>query len=346
MKKNITGVLVLAGLLLGGCKAENSNESARFISPEIGSNAYSGESLVLKIDAGSLAFDSVVYFVDSTRLAVRTDTSSVPLPTTKLAMGNRLITARIYRAGAAENTTSNVILKPSSEPENIGYELLNTFPHDTSSYTQGLEYEDGIFYESDGEYGGSSLRKVAVSGKVLQKIDHEDNVFAEGLTVVGDKLIQLTWENKYGLIWDKKNLKQLGQFPYQSSLQGWGLTFDGRRLYKSDGSNMLYLLNKDTFREEGFLEVYSHAGPVDQLNELEYIGGKIYANVYQSEKIMIIDPQTGAVTGQIDLSGLYPKEERNAGADVLNGIAYDKSTGNLYVTGKRWDKLFQIRLKK
>lgn len=341
----ITVSLLSLGVLLG-CRSEDGGEAARFITPEVGSNAYAGETLSLKIDPGTPGFDSVVYYVDSIRIASKTDSSAVSVNTKGMRMGSRLLTARIYRGGSTEEVTSNVVLRPASEPENISYEVVRVYPHDTSSYTQGLEFHEGIFYESDGENGGSSIRKVAVSGKVLEKVDQEREIFAEGLTVIGDKVIQLTWQNRFGLVWDKNRLKVLGQFPYQSSIEGWGLTHDDQRLYKSDGSNMIYFLNRDTYREEGFLEVYSHAGPVEQLNELELIDGKIYANVYLTDKIVIIDPQTGAVTGEIDLSGLYPADERNAGADVLNGIAYDAGSKALYVTGKKWDKLFQIRLKR
>jgi len=345
MKKKFIGLLSLSAVLFA-CGPDKTNESISFQSPEIGSNAVAGQPLMLKLNLGGAEVDSVVYYLDSARIEKRTDSASVQVPTTGLRMGNRLITARVYRKGVEESVTSNIILKPGSEPANIGYEVVKTYPHDTSSYTQGLEFHDGIFYESDGEYGGSSLRKVAVSGKVLQKVDLSDDIFAEGLTLLGNKLIQLTWQNKFGMLWDKNSFKQLGQFPYQSSIEGWGLTNDTQRLYKSDGSNMLYFLNKDTFQEEGYLEVYNNEGPVDQLNELEFIDGKIYANIYLTDKIVAIDPKTGAVTGMIDLSGLYPQADRNAGADVLNGIAYDHDGGRLFVTGKKWNKLFEIRLKK
>lgn len=344
MKRNFLGLLSLAAFLFG-CGSEQTDETIFFQSPEMGSNAIAGEPLMLKLKLGSSAIDSVVYFLDSARIEKRTDSGSLEVPTSGLRMGNRLITAKVYRKGTEDNITTNVILKPAAPPLQVGYEVVNVYPHDTSSYTQGLEFQDGIFYESDGENGGSSLRKVALSGKVLQKVDLSSDIFAEGLTLVGNKLIQLTWQNKFGMIWDKESFKQLGQFPYQSSVEGWGLTNDSRRLYKSDGSNMLYFLNKETFQEEGYLEIYNNQGPVDQLNELEYIDGKIYANIYLSDKIVIIDPQTGAVTGEIDLTDLYPQATRNSVADVLNGIAYDNKGGRLFVTGKKWDKLFEIKLK-
>ncbi|HEY0897449.1 MAG TPA: glutaminyl-peptide cyclotransferase [Sphingobacteriaceae bacterium] len=346
MKKTIITVSLLSAVLLYSCKPDLSDEQVRFVSPEIGASAYAGEPVLLQVDPGTASFDSIVFYADGARISAATDSSAVQLDTRDLRMGNRLLTARIYRNGIIDSATSNVVLKPSAEPENIGYEVIRTFPHDTSSYTQGLEFHDGIFYESDGENGGSSIRKVALSGKVLEQVNQDPEIFAEGLTVIGDKVIQLTWLNKFGLVWEKSRFRVIGQFPYQSSPEGWGLTHDSSRLYKSDGSNMIYFLNRDTYMEEGFLEVYSHGGPVNQLNELEYIDGRIFANVYQTDMIVVIDPRTGAVTGQIDLSGLYPADTRNAGADVLNGIAYDPGSGALYVTGKKWDKLFQIRLKK
>jgi glutamine cyclotransferase len=271
----------------------------------------------------------------------------VVFPTATAKIGSRLFTAKVYSGGEAQELSTNVIIKPAQAPEQFSYKVLATFAHDTSSYTQGLEFHDGIFYESDGEYGSSSLRKVdPKTGKVLKKQDLANEVFAEGLSILGDKLVQLTWKENVGLIYNKNSLVLQGQFSYQNSREGWGLCNNGERFYKSDGTNQIYFLNKDTYQEEGFIEVYNNQGPVDQLNELEYVDGKIYANVYQSDKIVIVDPKTGAVTGEIDMSGILQPKDSYANTDVLNGIAYDSATKKLYVTGKNWAKLFQIALVK
>ena len=351
--RNKTTLKVSAFLLvftaLWGCKEDTPSDGISFLSPEIGTIVRSNESLTVRIDPGKEGIDSVVYILDSAIIERRTDTSSVKINTSDLKLGNRLLTARAYRNGKQMEATANFVLYSGIEPEQFSYQVIETFPHDTSSYTQGLEFHEGLFYESDGgkaDLGGSSLRKVEpATGKVLQKVDLSGDIFAEGLTVIGDRVLQLTWQQGYGFIYDRATFKQLGQFPYQTSLEGWGLAFDGKRIYKSDGSNMIWILNPQNYNEEAYLEVYDNNGPVDSLNELEVIDGKLYANVYDTDKIVIIDLSTGAVTGEIDLSGIYPPDRFKNG-EVLNGIAYDAESGRIFVTGKKWNKLFHIKVVK
>jgi len=346
MKK--TAYFFLCSLLaLASCTNSSTNQSAYFLIPEAGTSVSVGDevNLQLRFPDGKSA-DSVVYFVDDVRFSAVKDSQLVVFSTTTAKIGSRLFTAKVYSGGEAEELSTNVLIKPQA-PEQFSYKVLGTFAHDTSSYTQGLEFNDGMLYESDGEYGSSSLRKVDLkTGKVLKKQDLANEVFAEGLSILGDKLVQLTWQENVGLVYNKNSFVLQGQFPYQNSREGWGLCNNGERFYKSDGTNQIYLLNKDTYQEEGFIEVYNNQGPVDQLNELEFIDGKIYANVYQTDKIVIIDPKTGAVTGEIDLSGILQPKDRYANTDVLNGIAYDSAGKKLYVTGKNWAKLFQIILVK
>jgi glutamine cyclotransferase len=346
--RNLLYSFLCSLLALASCTNSSTNQSAYFLSPEAGTSVSVGDEvkLQLRFPEGKSA-DSVVYFVDDKRLSAVKDSQLVVFSTASAKIGSRLFTAKVYSNGEAQELSTNVIVKPAQAPEHFSYKVLATFAHDTSSYTQGLEFHDGIFYESDGEYGSSSLRKVDLkTGKVLKKQDLANEVFAEGLSILGDKLVQLTWQENVGLVYNKNSLVLQGQFPYQNSREGWGLCNNGERFYKSDGTNQIYFLNKDTYQEEGFIEVYNNQGPVDQLNELEYIDGKIYANVYQSDKIVIIDPKTGAITGEIDLSGILQPKDRYPNTDVLNGIAYDSATKKLYVTGKNWAKLFQIALVK
>jgi glutaminyl-peptide cyclotransferase len=339
----------LAVLLIAtscSCKPDKPAGGISFITPEIGSTLQAGQELELKLDFKQEKVDSVVYLLDSTVIGRRNDSSSVKLSTSKLRLGNRLITARVYKNGAAEEVTTNLILHSGIEPEKYTYQVIQTFPHDTSSYTQGLEFHDGILYESDGEYGQSSLRKVEIaSGRVLQKTDIPANIFAEGITVVDNKIIQITYHENVFIVYDKNTLNKIGEFAYPPNREGWGLAFDGTFILNSDGTNVIHFLNKETFAEEKYLEVYDKNGPVTSLNELEYIEGQIYANVYSTDKIVIINPETGAVTGEINFTGIYPPDRFEQG-EVLNGIAYDPGTRHLYVTGKKWNKLFQIRLAK
>jgi glutamine cyclotransferase len=342
----ILSALVLTFIAISSCKKDN--KAVYFLSPVEGASVLSGESITLKTDAEPGDFDSVRYFVDSKMVASRRDTQSVNFPTTGLPFGGRLLTAIIYRGRDSVEVTTNIQLLPSKAPIKYSYSVVNTFRHDTSSYTQGLEYHDGVLYESDGEYGQSSLRKVDYrSGNVLKKIDIPSQIFAEGITLVGNKIIMLTWQSKVGFVFDKDTFTKLGEFPYTvGNGQGWGLVFNGSQLLCTDGSNVIYQLNKDTYQQEGAIEVYDSKGPVNNLNELEFIDGKIYANIYQQDRIVIIDPKTGEVEAELNLSDLAPYADRLETGLVLNGIAWDAQSKRLFVTGKKWNKLYEIKLSK
>jgi glutamine cyclotransferase len=257
----------------------------------------------------------------------------------------KAITAKIYRKGEEpEEISTSIVLKSSLIPVKIEYTVVQEFKHDTESYTQGLEYHNGFFYESDGLVGESSIRKVEPStGKVLQ-LTPVDNVFAEGITIIGNKILMLSYKENINFEYDLKSLKLLRQYNTPYVRDGWGLCNDGKKIYNSDGTNVLHILNKDTYMEEGYIEVYDNNGPVDSLNELEYIDGMIYANIYESDRIVIINPSNGQVTAEIDLSALYPGRTQDPDL-VLNGIAWDAVGKRLFVTGKKWDKLFQIKLR-
>ena len=222
--------------------------------------------------------------------------------------------------------------------------IVRTYPHDRSAFTQGLCYVDGVFYESTGMRGRSSLRRVdPETGGVLQQRYLADRFFGEGATVLGDRVFQLTWQSRVALVYRRVDLELERQFTYPT--EGWGLTHDGFHLIMSDGTSTLYFLDPDTFEQVGRVEVHDHAGPVTRLNELEYVEGEIYANVWQTDRIVRISPETGRVVGWIDLAGLLSPADRAAGpVDVLNGIAYDGGNGRLFVTGKWWPKLFEIEL--
>jgi glutamine cyclotransferase len=223
------------------------------------------------------------------------------------------------------------------------YEVLNVFPHDPQAFTQGLIYHEGYLYESTGLYGESSLRQVQLeTGEVLRKIDLSEEYFAEGLALYEDRLFQLTWHERTGFIYGLDDFSLLDQFDYQT--EGWGLTHDGEHLIMSDGTNNLYFLDLNTLQITETVEVTFMGEEIVRLNELEYIRGEIYANIWQTDKIVRIDPTTGEVLGWIDLRGILPEELRTSETDVLNGIAYDPESGRLFVTGKLWPELYEIRL--
>ena len=262
-----------------------------------------------------------------------------------LFLGLLICTATGFSCNSAGGPSTNSSNPSTGKVPTYGYEVVKTYPHSTDAFTQGLEYRDGKLWESTGQEGESSLRLVELeTGKVLDKLDIPMPYFAEGLTLLNGKIYQLTWQNQVGFIYDAQTLNKVGQFNYQG--EGWGLTNDGQSLILSDGTNQIRFLDPGTFKVTKTIAVRDENRPVDQLNELEYFNGEIYSNLWHSEAIAIINPQTGKVNGWIDLKGLLkPGEVRNEEA-VLNGIAYDSAGQRLFVTGKFWPKLFEIRIKK
>ncbi|MDA8123598.1 MAG: glutaminyl-peptide cyclotransferase [Deltaproteobacteria bacterium] len=221
------------------------------------------------------------------------------------------------------------------------YRVIRSYPHDRQAFTQGLAYEGGFFYEGTGLHGRSSLRKVdPASGRVLKEIRLEPSHFGEGIALFGDRIVQLTWLSHMGFVYDKTSFRLLNTFAYP--WEGWGVTHDGGRLILSDGTNALRFLDSQNFREVATLGVHDERGPVTGLNELEYVQGVIYANVWPTDRIAVIHPRTGRVEAWLDLRGLLGKAD-SQGADVLNGIAYDARGDRLFVTGKLWPKVFEIQ---
>jgi glutaminyl-peptide cyclotransferase len=234
---------------------------------------------------------------------------------------------------------------PNAPAPKYGYQILNIFPHDSNAFTQGLILVDGKLLESTGQEGSSSLRSVELqSGKILKKVDVPPPYFAEGIAVLNGKVYQLTWQHNVGFIYDLQTLERAGQFDYQGD--GWGLTTDGQSLIMSDGSNKLKFLDPASFRVTKTISVVDGTTPVNQLNELEFIKGEIYANIWHADRVAVIDPQTGRVKAWIDLTGLMPEGELQDEEAVLNGIAYDQANDKFYVTGKLWPRLFEIKIKR
>ncbi|MDT4952715.1 MAG: glutaminyl-peptide cyclotransferase [Acidobacteriota bacterium] len=241
-------------------------------------------------------------------------------------------------AKSAGNTTAD-------EVPTYTYEVVNSWPHLTTHFTQGLVYYDGHLYESTGQYGSSLLCRLDLkTGKVEKKVDVEREYFAEGMTILGDKIYQLTWQAHKGFVYDLKKFDRLAEFGYEG--EGWGLTNDTHSLILSDGTNKIRFLDPQSFRVLRSIEVYDHEQPLMELNELEYIKGEIYANIWHSDKVVRIDPASGKILAWIDLAGLRRPEDGGNEDNVLNGIAYDEKNDRLFVTGKRWSKLYEIRLVK
>jgi len=233
----------------------------------------------------------------------------------------------------------------ASDIPQYGYQVVHTYPHDPTAYTQGLLYLDGFLYEGTGEYSRSSIRKVRLeTGEVLQKRSIADAYFGEGIVNWNGRLIEITWQTNIGFVYDLASFQPEREFHYQG--EGWGLTQDGKRIIMSDGTAHLRFWDPETLRETGSVAVTADGEPVPEINELEWVKGEVYANIYTTDRIARINPATGKVVGWIDLTGLLSPADRTGDTDVLNGIAYDAKTDRLFVTGKNWPKLFEIRLVK
>jgi glutamine cyclotransferase len=231
---------------------------------------------------------------------------------------------------------------PSAVPT-WDFEVVETYPHDPEAFTQGLVYRDGVLYEGTGLNGESSLRRVELeTGQILQQIDLDEDYFGEGIAVIDDRIYQITWRNETAFLYDRETFEQLETFHYSGD--GWGLTWNGEHLVMSNGSNVIVFRDPETFLPVRQIEVHDNGTQIASLNELEWVDGEIWANVYTTDWIVRIDPETGAVTGWIDLAGLLLLDRDDALPGPLNGIAWDAETDRLFVTGKNWPTLFEIDL--
>jgi glutamine cyclotransferase len=260
-------------------------------------------------------------------------------------LGIQTVKATVSIGDASEVIETKITILNNQSPKVYGYKIINEYPHDMTSYTQGLEFYNGLLYESTGQYGESKLRKVDYkTGEVLQNKAIGNEYFGEGLTVMDDKIYQLTWQENIGFVYDVHTFEKKSSFTYGKSKEGWGICNDGTNIYKSDGTENIWLLNTKTLVEDSKLQVYTNKGKIIGMNELEYVNGKIYANRYQKNGVAIINPKNGAIEGVIDFSPLHNLVTQHDGLDVLNGIAYNPETKTLFVTGKRWDKLFEVEV--
>lgn len=307
------------------------------------SEFHSGQTIGVTLDNRSgKSIDQVTYFMDGQELP--STGGKVTLDIVKL--GNKELIARVSHESKITEVSKKILVLAKDPPAIYTYEIINEFPHDLNSFTQGLEFHDDVLYEGTGHKGESYLRKVNfTTGEVLQQIDLEDTYFGEGITILGDKIYQLTWKNKVGFIYNLENFSRKGSFQYGKSTEGWGLCNDGQKIYKSDGTEKIWILNPANMAEEGYIETVTDKSIFNKANELEYVDGKIYANVWQKESMMIIDSQSGAIEGVINFGGLKSRVKKHDKLDVLNGVAYHPQRRTFFVTGKNWDKLFEVRIK-
>lgn len=337
---SITFILVL----FASCGSSNTNTSDLF---EIQLNDTKTEfqqndkvTITLK-NKKNTTIEKVAYTIDGTTIDLENNSFTLNMR----ELGTKIIKATINYDGKSGEITKQIRVLAKEAPEVYTYKIINEFPHDINAFTQGLEFYKDTLYESTGKKGSSSLRKIDfTTGKILKQITLEDNYFGEGITIINDKIYMLTWQSGIGFIYDINNFKKIDSFKYGESKEGWGLTNDGEKLYKSDGSEKIWILNPDTLAEQGHIETVTNKSIFNKTNELEYVDGLIYANVWQKDGMMIIDSKSGAIIGVINFGGLKDKVTKHDNLDVLNGVAYHKSRGTFFVTGKNWDKLFEVKI--
>lgn len=286
--------------------------------------------------------DSIAYRINGTIIAVKKGLEKLTFELKNQKLGYQNLKAEIYYEGEKTETSSKIEVTSPIQPSLLQYKIINTYPHDPTSFTEGLEFFRDTLYESTGLNGKSYLRKYDYkSGKIYNQIDLEQQYFGEGITIMKDKIYQLTWKEKTGFIYNANTFKLEKTFTYDKDIEGWGMTNDGTHLYQTDGTEKIWKKNPATQKMIDYVNVYSGSSKIPSINELEWINGKIFCNVWQKDAIAIVNPTSGAVESILDLSGLRTKIE-SPNAEVLNGIAYNPKTKTIFVTGKNWDKTFEI----
>jgi glutamine cyclotransferase len=359
-------ISIFLSVISGGCAIKNKRSESkdvpansaevskaasgkiRIIEPEINQQFKRGEIIDIVVESlrHTPMIDSIIFYSGGSKIGVsynepfRSQWDSKGCRTGQ----NKARAVAYYSNQTTSSANVTFVILSGIEPEILSYEITNQYPHDIKAYTQGLVFEDGYLYEGTGQYHESSLRKVDIkTGEPVRILNLPGDIFGEGITIYNDKLFQLTYKSQVGFVYDKESFTRLQKVYYQNK-EGWGLTTDGSDLIMSDGSHMIYFMDPEYFTEVDRIEVYDNKGPVSRLNELEYISGKIFANVYGTREIVVIEPETGIVLGRMNFMGILSEKDQHNRIDVFNGIAYNPVSQTIYVTGKYWPKLFEIKL--
>ncbi len=333
-------------LFIIACGGTNTTPSSLFEIQIDGINdkIHLNEAITIHIkNKKNKTINNVIYKIDGQKVEV--NNNKILLNTKKV--GSKKIDAEIEYDGKTVTISKKIVVYAPSKPILYTYEIVNEFPHNKDYFTQGLEFYNDTLYEGTGKKGKSKLLKLDYkTGTIYKEHKLKETQFGEGITILNNKIHQLTWKSNIGFVYDASTFKELDQFTYGKSKEGWGLCNNGKQLLKSDGSEKIWTLNANTFVEESFIEVYTNRKKLIKINELEYVDGKIYANTWQSgqDVAVIINPTSGIVEGIINFNGLKDKVTKHTNLDVLNGIAYNSSRNTFFVTGKNWDKLFEVKI--
>jgi glutamine cyclotransferase len=348
MKNRNLLFIILLALFIASCgPSKNENEALFSFNTAAFKEVYQPtETVSLEVlNAQNKKIDSIIYYVNDAKIASKKGAEKLSLPLSDKKLGYQNIKALIYFEGENVETTTRIEVVSNVEPKLLNYTIVNTFPHDTLAFTEGFEFYRDTLLESTGQKGASHFRKYDYkTGKVFKQVNLDNpDYFGEGITVINNKIYQLTWQSNVGFIYDANTLKQIKTFSFDKKIEGWGMTNDGKNIYQSDGTEKIWTMNPETQKMEGYINVYTNTNKIKSINELEWIDGKIYGNIWQKDAIAVINPTTGAVEGVLNLAGLRSKVKVRP-EDVLNGIAYNPRTKTIFVTGKNWDKTFEIKV--
>ncbi|OOV17812.1 glutaminyl-peptide cyclotransferase [Flavobacterium sp. LM4] len=346
MKKHNFLTAILLGITLIGCGDKNKGENSLFTIDDSAFPAHFTPQEAISItvlNPKSKEIDSIAYFVNDKKVGSTKGSEKFKFELKDQKLGYQYLKATVYFGTDSSEATKRVELVSNVNPKLLKYKIVNTFPHDKKDFTEGLEFYNDTLYESTGQEGASFIKKYDYkTGKVFKKIDLDSKYFGEGITFINGKLFQLTYKNKKGFIYDAKTLKLEKTFDYEKDIQGWGMTNDGKYIYQTDGTEKIWKVDPATQKMVDHINVYSGDSKIKEVNELEWIDGKIYANVWFKDAIAVVNPNSGAVEEILDLSALRKTMTDVKKDDALNGIAYNPKTKTIFVTGKNWNKMFEI----
>ncbi|NPA44590.1 MAG: glutaminyl-peptide cyclotransferase [Chlorobi bacterium] len=355
-------IIIASIVFLASCKSEKKNEQKKDVvennnlnnikkekNPliltitEQNKKSVFGDIISISISGSEISNeDTVTLLINDEEVAkLELNNSKYEWNTKNSKVGRNIIEVELNKNNKLFRKTKNIILLSDITPEEYTYKVKNVYKHDVNAYTQGLFYHDGFLYEATGLKGKSTIRKVKLeTGEVIHGFAIPTDVFGEGIVLFDNKIIQISWQAGRGFVYDFETFKVIDEFSYAG--EGWGICTDNKNLFMTNGSAEIKVLETQSYSTIKTLQAYDNEGAVIYLNELEYINGFIYANIYQYEKIVKIDPKTGKVLAYIDLNGILPMNDYTSKTDVLNGIAYDENTNRIFVTGKNWPKLFEV----